>query len=293
MPFTGSHPAAVVPLMRLGLVPSALVIGSMAPDLPYFLPLGIDSHTTHSTSGVLGIDLLLGMASVVVWYLLVGPLAVALAPAALRARLPPASPLLGPAPTPRSAGSAGSAAAGSVLGRWRRVLLLILSLWVGAATHVVWDEFTHIHRFGYRHVAWLAQTHGPMDGYRWAQYASGLLGALVIALAILHWWRSASSQMSPRTMTQAMGQPSGTLRRDVRVALVSAIVLATVGGAATGCVWAGLHDLGVRRSLFLIATWGGGAGLVTVLIAALAFAAHVFPSDDPVDGSTLRNTSQS
>jgi hypothetical protein len=31
MPFTGSHPAAVLPFFRLGLV---LVIGSMVPDLP-------------------------------------------------------------------------------------------------------------------------------------------------------------------------------------------------------------------------------------------------------------------
>lgn len=41
MPFTGSHPAAVLPLLRWGLIPSALVIGSMSPDLGYFLPLGI------------------------------------------------------------------------------------------------------------------------------------------------------------------------------------------------------------------------------------------------------------
>ena len=38
MPVTGSHPAAVLPLMRLGFVPSALVIGSMVPDLPHDFP---------------------------------------------------------------------------------------------------------------------------------------------------------------------------------------------------------------------------------------------------------------
>ena len=51
MPFTGSHPAAVLPLMRWGLMPSALVIGSMVPDLPYFLPVP-DLGNTHSLIGL-------------------------------------------------------------------------------------------------------------------------------------------------------------------------------------------------------------------------------------------------
>ena len=39
MPFTGSHPAAVLPFLRSGLPPSALVIGSMAPDFPYYFQI--------------------------------------------------------------------------------------------------------------------------------------------------------------------------------------------------------------------------------------------------------------
>jgi hypothetical protein len=74
--------------------------------------------------------------------------------------------------------------------------------------------------------------------------------------------------------------------------VLGAVVLAAVGGMVTGGVWTLLHDLGVRRGLFVIATWGGGAGLVTVLIAALAFAANVFPSDAPADGSKPEKTSQ-
>ncbi|MDQ7908342.1 DUF4184 family protein [Phytohabitans sp. ZYX-F-186] len=42
MPFTGSHPAAVLPLVRWGLPPAALVIGSMVPDLPYYLPTPVN-----------------------------------------------------------------------------------------------------------------------------------------------------------------------------------------------------------------------------------------------------------
>jgi hypothetical protein len=34
VPFTGSHPAAVLPFLRWSMPASALVIGSMAPDFP-------------------------------------------------------------------------------------------------------------------------------------------------------------------------------------------------------------------------------------------------------------------
>ena len=37
MPFTGSHPAAVLPLLRTSLPGSALVAGSLAPDVPFYL----------------------------------------------------------------------------------------------------------------------------------------------------------------------------------------------------------------------------------------------------------------
>jgi len=30
-----------------------------------------------------------------------------------------------------------------------------------------------------------------------------------------------------------------------------------------------MQDTGIRRGLFLVATWGGGAGLVAVLLAAV------------------------
>ena len=51
MPFTVSHVAAVVPLLRTPLVPSALVLSSMAPDVPYYLPqLPVSPSLTHSVA---------------------------------------------------------------------------------------------------------------------------------------------------------------------------------------------------------------------------------------------------
>lgn len=49
MPFTLSHPAAVIPLSRVKwLVPSAVLMGSMAPDFPYFLALSMGPRLLHA-----------------------------------------------------------------------------------------------------------------------------------------------------------------------------------------------------------------------------------------------------
>jgi hypothetical protein len=252
VPFTGSHPAAVLPLIRLGLPASALVIGSMVPDLPYYLPIPVQASTTHSLVGILGVDLLLGLLSLAVWQSLVAPLAHAVAPEGLRARLPmPAA-----ARRPRWDGDDA-----------RRLLLVVLSLLIGAATHVLWDEFTHIGRFGYRHLPWLAQQHGPLAGYRWAQYGSGVVGAVLIAFAVVRWWRAA-----PVTDPA----PASSLSRRAVLVVLGSVGLATLGGVLTALAWAADRGQGVRRALFLIATWGGGAGLVAVLASAVLVSAAQF-----------------
>jgi hypothetical protein len=61
VPFTPSHVAAVLPFARTPLVPSALVIGSMGPDLFYYVPLPIERSFTHSLTGVFTVDLVLGV----------------------------------------------------------------------------------------------------------------------------------------------------------------------------------------------------------------------------------------
>src|SRR5687767_4268935 len=170
VPFTASHAAAVLPLMRWGLPPSALVIGSMSPDLPYYLPTPMDGATTHSPTGVLGADLLAGLVVFAAWHALLAPFAIAIAPARLRDRLP------------RRATDRAHPAL--------RAARVVAALVLGAATHVVWDSFTHIGRWGPAHVDWLARTHAGLPGYRWAQYASGLFGAAAIGYSLVRWWRA-------------------------------------------------------------------------------------------------------
>jgi hypothetical protein len=245
VPFTGSHPAAVVPLLRTALVPSALVIGSMIPDLPYYVPVPVSSTATHSAVGVVGIDLVLGVAVFAVWQLVLAPAVVGLAPAGLRDRLAPALPV-----HPRR--HVRSVAA---------VALVVASLVVGAATHVLWDTFTHADRWGTDHVAWLGAMHGPIEGYRWMQHAGTVVGAAVLVVSAARWWvhtpRAPGAQRVP-----ALG------RREAGICVAIVGVCLAVG-AATGLV-SGVADGGLREGVFLAATWGGGAAAAAALLCALA-----------------------
>jgi Domain of unknown function (DUF4184) len=64
MPWTFAHPAAILPLRRLCPVPldfSALVIGSMVPDLGYYLFYSNLARSAHSFSGSVLVCLPVGL----------------------------------------------------------------------------------------------------------------------------------------------------------------------------------------------------------------------------------------
>jgi Domain of unknown function (DUF4184) len=232
VPFTGSHPAAVLPFLRTPLPASALVIGSMAPDLPFYLPLP-QPYATHTWLAAVTTDLLLGLLAWALWHGLLAGLALATAPAALRGRLQ------------------GRVAPGlrRRISSARQGALLIGALVLGTATHLAWDEFTHPRRWGTEHVAVLAGTWGPLPGYRWLQYASSVAGLLVLLVWFARWWRRTPAVRTP--------QPPA---RWVWPVLV---VLGVIAGSAAALSAHGLDD-----AVFPAARWAGG----TVLLAALLLA---------------------
>ena len=73
MPLTPTHILAILPIAavkHLSLPFSALVIGSMIPDFPLFVPLSPDYGTTHSVPGLLTACLPLGLGCFLVFQLL-------------------------------------------------------------------------------------------------------------------------------------------------------------------------------------------------------------------------------
>ena len=90
MPFTISHAAAVLPLRRGPLVFPALVAGSIAPDLIfflYFLPVRVaDRPFTHSLLGTVVVDVPMALSLVFLLRVVATPL-ISLAPPGAQPRL--------------------------------------------------------------------------------------------------------------------------------------------------------------------------------------------------------------
>ncbi|MBI5609727.1 MAG: DUF4184 family protein [Deltaproteobacteria bacterium] len=170
MPLTLAHPAAILPLHQLlsrRAVLSALVVGSMAPDFAYVVPgVPFDAHTPL---GLLWFGLPAGWLGYWLWHrLLAGPL-LELVPPGLAWRL---RPFLGP--EHRLPERSAVAVTGSLL--------------AGAATHLVWDAFTHVHGAAVR--AWPGlQAEAVRPGGRSVPVFKVLQhGSTVVGLAVLAVW---------------------------------------------------------------------------------------------------------
>ncbi|GKQ38160.1 DUF4184 family protein [Streptomyces sp. A012304] len=176
MPFTLSHAAAVLPAVRTDgtgrgpLVPSALVAGSIAPDMTYYAASVLSGamefgDVTHSFPGVFTIDVLVAWALVGLWLLVREPL-VALLPRARQGR------------------TATLTRCGAPRARVRPAMLLwwYVSATLGALTHVVWDAFTHLDRWGMRVFPVLGEQIAGSPLYWYMQYGGSAVAAVVIAV---------------------------------------------------------------------------------------------------------------
>jgi hypothetical protein len=175
MPFTASHPAAVIPLARWGLPSSALVIGSVAPDMPAMLQIPALVHFAHTPLGVLSVDLIVAVAGFVLWQALFGPAVAAVAPKALCARLP----------------RRVLAGAKYHFGCYDRAARAVAAALLGVVTHFLWDGFTHNWMWGQQLFPWLVSRHGPLLGWQWMQHISNAAGLAIVAAWVTAWWRAA------------------------------------------------------------------------------------------------------
>src|SRR5436190_2277820 len=154
---TLAHPAAVLPLRRVGLPMSGLVAGSVVPDVPVFLEWHRGYDLTHSLLGILVIDVALAYCVLLVWFPFVRDPLADMAPEQVRSRLAERARLTR-----------------------RQWLLVAPAASVGAATHFLWDSFTHPGRWGPNHIEWLRAEHVGLEGLRWSQYVSGVIGLAIV-----------------------------------------------------------------------------------------------------------------
>lgn len=186
MPFTAAHPLAVIPVHRWlqrWTLPSALVIGSITPDLSYALPFRIARTQSHSIPGLVWFCLPVGCAAYVIFHLALKYPLISLAPARFRERL------------------------GSVAGASRRLpsvswSVVLTSLLLGAATHVAWDSFTHggglpVRMFDVLRVPVFAIGSHEILAYRVLQHVSTLVGLVLLWRWVARWLNDAAIEPVP------------------------------------------------------------------------------------------------
>jgi hypothetical protein len=176
MPFTLSHPAAAVPLRKLGLPLSALVVGSLAPDFPYFFPPTTDSHFGHTLPGLLLLDVPLGFAILWLFHALLKEPLISLLPEECR-------------PAVRAAG------AGFRFRPLSRLLVIAVALAIGSVTHILWDGVTHyggwaVDAFPFLHRPIVESWGKRVSPYKLLQHVSTILGGGLLALWTLRWLRA-------------------------------------------------------------------------------------------------------
>src|SRR5258708_4281747 len=187
MPWTFAHPAAVLPLRKLALKHlsfAGLVVGSISPDIGYYIGRFDLAALAHTTLGVLILCLPTGL----VLFALVR---------ALHRRVanvlpePHRSALLSMPQVPR-------------LTSLRVVFAVAVSIIIGAMTHNAWDSFTHPAGYMVSKLPMLRKSVGVIATrdflvYELLQHVSTLFGLSIVAVVYVKWLKRAKMiHTSPR-----------------------------------------------------------------------------------------------
>jgi len=173
MPFTFSHPAIILPLTYLPtrwFSLTGLVIGSLTPDFEYFLRMRIESKYSHTIDGLFWFDLPLGLILAFIFHNLVRNSLIENLPTFLKTRF---------------VSFCQFDWNRSFLKNWFVVLISIL---IGASSHIFWDSFTHNHGYFVQSIPLLTNTidffGNQVPTVKILQHSSTLIGGLVIVFGI-------------------------------------------------------------------------------------------------------------
>jgi hypothetical protein len=173
MPFTFSHPAAILPLTYLPkrwTSISGLVIGSLAPDFEYFLRMRVYSSYSHTWTGILWFDLPLAIILAFTFHLHVRNSLIDNLPSFLAKRFLVFKDF-----------------------NWTQhfkdnFFVVIVSVLFGVATHIIWDNFTHEHGLFVQTYDGLQNTFNvaghSIVTYKLLQHSSTIVGGLIILYAL-------------------------------------------------------------------------------------------------------------
>jgi hypothetical protein len=180
MPNPIAHPAASVPFARVGMVLSALVVGSIAPDFGYVIPLPT-SFYMYTLPGLFLFDVPVGLILLWLFHAFAKWPLLSLLPVRLQRRL-------------------FKYAQGFSFGPFKHFLLIVLSLLIGSVTHVIWDSFTHPYGWVVEHFPLFRNPIGGIPLYTILQNGGTVLGVGLLAYWFFRWLPTAaeSDQSLPR-----------------------------------------------------------------------------------------------
>jgi hypothetical protein len=239
MPFTLSHAAAVIPFRRTPFVMSALVMGCFVPDFPYLISLSPRVFYGHTFPGMFVLDLPLALLALWLFHAFVKQPMLMLLSAGFRRRIRTSVNSFPFWPS-------------------ERLSLIILSILIGTATHLLWDAFTHRTSWFYENWAFLRinvelSAIGEMPMYKLLEYVSSVFGLVVVAVWIWCWYRTTDPSAYPAAEAEDAAQ------RRTFVAVLPA--LAILGGVLRSYHANGIH-LEIRPLVHFTAD---------ILISALTF----------------------
>jgi hypothetical protein len=250
VPFTISHAAAVIILKRRGLVTSALVIGSMVPDLAYFVHFkGFNRDLGHSIQGLFTFCLPVGLVILLVFHKFVKRPLFAMLPPPHQQRL---LPYLKSLP----------------LKSWQFIIRSLLSLGVGTLSHLAWDSFTHNHGFIVQNVAALRQPIFEFAGteifaFSILQHGSTLLGLAALVLWYFHWYRK--TPVCPYPVPGSLQLPDST-----RFSILGLMA----GGVCLLCALAGFHSFPHALSLHKLRLMAERMSIVSMAVLSMEIALY-------------------
>lgn len=173
MPFTFSHPAIVLPLTYLPkrwFSITGLIIGAIIPDFEYFLRMRVKSNYSHTVDGLLWFDLPFGILLAFVFHNVVRNNLFDNLPVFFKSRFVVFKQF-----------------------NWnlnfkKNWFIIIISILIGAGSHLIWDSFTHEGGYMVQQISLLTKTVDfigrAVPILKILQHASTLIGGIVVLTAI-------------------------------------------------------------------------------------------------------------
>ena len=175
MPFTPSHAALVLPLVRINsryLSATGLIVGSMVPDFEYFFRMSPHGEFGHTLPGLVLFDLPVSVALAFIFHGVVKQRFISHLPVFLQTRLQPLRQC------------------DFVTYFKNNPLIFIVSALLGAGSHIFWDDFTHGDGYFVEHLAFYNHRYVPFEGVRYPlwyalQNISSYAGLAIVIIYIL------------------------------------------------------------------------------------------------------------